>query len=145
MLPWAGWGGLTLTAATCPVFRKRIFHTWPHVRCHISPRFSKSLISPPGKWQESQGWGSSRPLPSPTAHISAVSVPTLPGATKGDALGYLAPDGQVAVCFMISCSFWSILDAERRGRECRWRGPDQREVTPASNMQRVPQSSPVPP
>lgn len=44
-LPRAGRGGLTLTAMTCPVFRKRIFHTWPQVPLPISPRFSRSLIS----------------------------------------------------------------------------------------------------
>lgn len=37
--------GLTLTAMTWPVFRKRIFHTWPQVPLPISPRFSRSLIS----------------------------------------------------------------------------------------------------
>lgn len=40
----AGWV-LTLTAITWPVFRKRIFHTWPQVPLPISPRFSRSLIS----------------------------------------------------------------------------------------------------
>lgn len=37
--------GLTFTAMTWPVFRNRIFHTWPQVPLPISPRFSRSLIS----------------------------------------------------------------------------------------------------
>lgn len=91
------------------------------------------------------------PHPRPTS--PSCVAPTLPGATKGSALGYLAPDGQVARLLHDLLQLLVNLDAERRGSECRWRGvlTNVRLPQPPTRKgfhrahQRHPEAGPAPP